>query len=51
MKISILDDYHDTLRTWPVSASSTDTTSRSGTIACKMSISFPNALGIRKLWC
>ena len=38
MKVSILDDYFDTLRTLALlRASSTATTSRSGTITCRTS--------------
>ena len=45
MKISILDDYHDTLRTLAVlSASSTATTSRSGTITSRTSMSLAERL-------
>ena len=37
MRISILDDYHDTLRTLPASASWRGTTSRSGTTTSRTS--------------
>ena len=44
MKVSILDDYHDTLRTLTASANSTATTSKSGTTTSRMSTSWPDRL-------
>ena len=51
MNITILDDYFDTLRACPVSASWTATRSPYGTTTCRTRTRWPSGCATPTRWC